>query len=320
MKSIQIPILLGPTATGKTQVAVELAKKLPLQIISADSRQVYKYLSIGTNKPQGKWETLSNNKKVYFVDGIPYHLVDFLEPDKEYNAGMFIYDTEKIITEIFSENCLPMIVGGTGLYIKSFIDGLSTIPGKNQQIRDYLNNLYLLYGKNYLYQLLQNYDPQRASEIHPNNIHRIIRALEIILQTGKPVSELLKTLPKTQPHTNVIQIGLYMSKHLLFNRIVKRTELMFKNGLIEETQKFLTQWGKHKNLAVLSSIGYRWVIKYLQQEIDLETAKKFFIKDTMKYVKNQYTWFKKDLRIKWINCDNLTVSQVVNKVYEMIIS
>lgn len=374
---MKIPVILGQTGTGKTEVGVHLSKLLPLEIISADSRQVYKYLSIGTNKPQGRWTKVPNKNfscnhklnsrtescikethdsnsfftmrekgngetNIFIYQDVPYHLVDFLDLDKEYNAGIFIDDTEKLVSEIQKRNKIPLIVGGTGLYITSFTDGLSILPKRDENIRNQLNEIYKLHGKEYLYKLLANHDPHRAKEIHPNNIHRIIRALEIVYQTGKPVSELVKSLPKTKRH-NTLLIGLYLSKQNLVQRIKERTEQMFANGLVEEVKNVFGNLSANaevsgsrpfsadkvghfkvgdtkniKNIPALSSIGYNWILKYLKNEIDLETAKNNFIKDTLKYAKNQATWFKKDKRIQWLNCDDLSIENIVSKVYEII--
>jgi tRNA dimethylallyltransferase len=306
----KVILIVGPTGSGKTEVAVELCHKLPAEIISADSRQVYKYLSIGTNKPIGKWE---NNEYIY--KGIPYHLVDFLEPYLCYDANKFYNDASFLITKIWSKNKIPFIVGGTGLYIKTITDGITLLPGKDEKIRSYLLQLANLYSKSYLYNMLKTYDPQRAKEIHPNNIQRIIRSLEIILQTGKPFSQIVAENPKTKSYDTII-FGLYYNKKTLFNKIVERTRQMFKNSVVEETKDVLSQY-KKENLPALSSIGYRWIIKFLNNEIPIEKAEKNFVKDTMEYIKRQMVWFKKDKNIQWINCENISIKEVVEHIYEI---
>jgi tRNA dimethylallyltransferase len=305
----KVILIVGPTGSGKTEVAVELCHKLPAEIISADSRQVYKYLSIGTNKPIGKWE---NNEYIY--KGIPYHLVDFLEPYLCYDASRFYNDTSLLISKIWSKNKVSLIVGGTGLYIKTITEGISVLPKKNEEIRGYLSQLVNLYGKNYLYTMLKTFDPQRAKEIHPNNIQRIIRSLEIILQTGKPFTQIVSENPKTKPYDTII-FGLYYDKKILFNRIYERTKQMFQNGIIEETRQLLSQ-GFSETLPAFSSIGYNWIIKYIKGEISLEYAEKNFVKDTMEYIKRQMVWFKKDKNIQWINCENMSIKEVVEHIYE----
>ncbi len=311
-----IPVILGQTGTGKTQLGMELASHLNIEIISSDSRQIYKYLTIGTNKPVGEWKSFDGDNKFYVYQGINFHLVDFLNPKQEYNAGMFVSDTTKVVSEIKKRKNIPIIIGGTGLYIKSFVDGLSLLPERNQKIRDELENLYKIYGSKYLYQLLFKLDPKRAIEIHPNNVHRIIRALEIIKITQKPVSSLIKEIPKTKKH-KVVMIGLKINKETLKKRIILRTDFMFKNGLIEETKNLLSK-GYSKTDPGLSSIGYNWVIEFIQGKIDLKTAKENFVKDTLRYAKNQNVWFKKDNRIIWLDCDSLNFKQLINKTIQLV--
>jgi tRNA dimethylallyltransferase len=313
----KLPIILGPTSVGKTEVAVDLKGYLPIEIISADSRQIYKYLTVGTNKPQGSWVNVSNLGNVYIYKNVYYHLVDFIEPDEEYNAGRFYEDASFCIKKILNRGNIPLVVGGTGLYIKTLTDGISILPKRSKEIRENLQQLLNLYGREYLYTLLLKYDPQRAKEIHPNNVQRIIRSLEIIMQTGEPFSKLVKKMPRTKSY-NVILVGLYLSRDKLKNNILKRTEWMFKNGIIEETKNLLEK-GYSKDIPALTSIGYKWIIKYLNKEIDINTAKDNFIKDTLNYAKRQMVWFKKDERIKWINCDDLSYDEISEKLYNLLI-
>ncbi len=309
---MKIPIIVGVTSSGKTEVAVKLKEKFSLEIISADSRQIYKYLAIGTNKPQGKWIKVKDDFVFVYKD-VNYHLVDFLEPDKEYNALEFYKDATKFIDKIFKNNNLAIIVGGTGLYIKTITDGISLLPKRNDEIRKELKEKLELYGKQYLYNMLYKLDPQRAKEIHTNNINRIIRSLEIIIQAKEPFSELVKKLPKTKSY-DVLIIGFYLSKQLIKERIVSKTEWMFKNGIIEETRELLNR-GYDIKIPAFTSIGYNWILKFINKEIDFNAAKDNFIKDTLNYAKRQFTWFKKDKRIFWINCDTLSEKDIVDKVY-----
>ncbi|MFN3551110.1 MAG: tRNA (adenosine(37)-N6)-dimethylallyltransferase MiaA [Endomicrobiia bacterium] len=312
---MKIPIIVGVTASGKTEIAVKLKEKFSLEIISADSRQIYKYLSIGTNKPQGKWVKI-NDDFVFVYKDVNYHLVDFLEPDKEYNALEFYKDATKCINKIFKNHNLAVIVGGTGLYIKTITDGISLLPKRSNKIREELKEKLEFYGKEYLYNMLYKLDPKRAKEIHPNNINRIIRSLEIIIQTGEPFSELVKKLPKTKSY-DVVIVGFYLSKQLIKKRIISRTEWMFKNGVIEETRELLNK-GYDATIPAFTSIGYNWIVKFINNEISLDTAKENFIKDTLDYAKRQMTWFKKDKRIFWIDCDTLSEKEVVKKIYDKI--
>ncbi len=307
----KVVLIVGPTASGKTEVAVELCQKLPAEIISADSRQVYKYLTIGTNKPVGEWIG-----EEYLYKNIPYHLVDFLEPHLYYDANRFYTDASSLINRIWSKNKIPIVVGGTGLYIKTITEGITILPKKNEKIRNYLTQLAILYGKNYLYNMLKTYDPQRAKEIHPNNTQRIIRSLEIILQTGKPFTQIVSENPKTKSYDTII-FGLYYDKKTLFHKVTERTKQMFQIGIVEETKQLLAKGIKETSPA-FSSIGYHWVIKYINHEISLEETQKNFIKDTMDYIKRQLVWFKKDKNIQWINCEDMSIKHIVEYIYEII--
>lgn len=299
----KIVVLVGPTGVGKTEIATYINEKLPIEVISADSRQIYKYLSVGTNKPQGNWQKIGNDE-LFIYNNTIHHLVDFLEPTYQYDAGSFYEDARNIIEKIISKNKIPMLVGGTGFYIKTITDGLSILPKRDPQIRNQLMQLKEAYGKQYLYDLLKKLDPIRANEIHPNNIHRIIRSLEIILKTGIPFSEIIKKNIKQQPYKSLLFGITYSNKETIKKRIYERTEQMFKNGIIEETIYVLDKY-KDENIPAFSSIGYKWVIKFIKKEIDLDTAKKNLMKDTLNYIKRQMTWFKKDKRIQWLFCDDI---------------
>lgn len=312
----KIVILTGPTGVGKTEIAVEIAKSLPLEIISADSRQVYKYLTIGTNKPIGKWETFNGLEKIFIYKNTPYHLVDFLEPNQNYDAGSFYSDATKLIEKIITNNKIPLVVGGTGLYIKTLTNGISHLPKRNEEIRKYLMSLKELYGNYYLYNMLKTFDSKRASEIHPNNIQRIFRSLEVILQTGKPFSTLIKEMPKTEPF-ETLTICINIDKNILKKRIIHRTEWMLKNGIIEETKQLLSEY-VDENIPAFSAIGYKWIIKFIKNEIDIHTVNENIIKDTMAYIKRQVVWFRKDKKVQWLDCTNLSLKEISKKLYQII--
>ena len=286
-------VIVGATATGKTSVAIKLAKKISGEIISADSRQIYKYLTVGTAKPQGY--------------DIPYHLVDFLEPKEKFSAGEFVRLAEEFIEKIAARGKQPIIVGGTGLYIKTLIDGIVRLPSADEKLRQKLHKLVETRGKKHLHMLLKKFDPASAEKIHPNNTVRIIRALEVYYLTGKPISHWHKIHPcHSEPAVAGEEsrfqfkiFGLEWQRDVLYERINNRVNWMLDNGMIEETRKLIKK-GYQKDCPALQSLGYKWVLDYLENKIDYNKMQQLIMRDTRHYAKRQGTWFKKDKRINWI--------------------
>jgi len=286
-------VIVGATATGKTSVAIKLAKKISGEIISADSRQIYKYLTVGTAKPQGY--------------DIPYHLVDFLEPKEKFSAGEFVRLAEEFIEKIAARGKQPIIVGGTGLYIKTLIDGIVRLPSADEKLRQKLHKLVETRGKKHLHMLLKKFDPASAEKIHPNNTVRIIRALEVYYLTGKPISHWHKihschSEPAVAGEESRFQFkifGLEWQRDVLYERINNRVNWMLDNGMIEETRKLIKK-GYQKDCPALQSLGYKWVLDYLENKIDYNKMQQLIMRDTRHYAKRQRTWFKKDKRINWI--------------------
>lgn len=318
-------VLVGPSASGKTAVALELAKKINGEIISADSRQVYKYLDIGTAKPIYA-KTLSaktqnaktqenkrqNAKTPIVINGIPHYLIDLVEPDERYSAGKFREDAEKVIQQIYVHKKIPLVVGGTGLYIHALIDGLVELPGANHKLRKELENLAKKYGKNYLYQRLAKVDPEKAKKIHPQNLPRIIRALEVYSLTGKPISTWQEKTNYTQYEPKFF--GLLWERDKLYQRINERVEKMYQAGILTELKKVLKK-GYARNSPGLEGLGYQHLLEYLDGKIKLEEAITFWKRDTRRYAKRQMTWFKKDKRIHWIKIDQpFNPKKIVQKI------
>lgn len=305
-------IICGPTATGKTNLGLKIASVFNTEIISADSRQIYKYLNIGTSKPSGIWQ---QKNSVYSVKSIPYHLVDFLQPDKIFSAGDFVKISKTIIKELKKKNKIPVIAGGTGFYIKSLVDGIDKLPTRNQKIRENLEELQKKFGGEYLYQQLKIVDPVSAQKIHPNNIQRIIRALEVYQITGKPISyfhRITSPLPLSPPlplsilwrgikgevNENIIMIGLLPQRVILYKKIEERVRTILETGMIEETKKLLEKKFS-QDYPALKSLGYKHILKYLKNQLSYDKMKELITVDTKHYAKRQITWFKKDNRIKW---------------------
>lgn len=275
-------VLLGPTASGKTALSIEIAKKFNGEIISSDSRQVYRYMNIGTDK-------IPEEKR----DGIPHHLIDVVNPDERFTVADFKKLAEEKIEEILSRGHLPMLVGGTGLYIRTITENFS-IPPENPEIRSELLKELEDHGINILYEKLHKFDPKSAAKIHSKNARYIIRALEIVITTGAP-----KPDRKELPRWHVLQIGRNPPHEILFERIHRRVNEQIDRGLVEETKKLL-EMGYAKNLPSMSSLGYSEIIQYLEGNLTLDDAKELLKKNTRNFAKRQIVWFKRDREVVWI--------------------
>ncbi len=307
--------IIGPTASGKTKFAISLAKQINGEIISADSIQVYKYMNIGTSKPNGKWLTV-DKKRLFVVDGIPHYMIDVISPDREFNVGKYQTKVTGIIEEVHKKGKIPFLVGGTGLYIKAIIKGLCSAPSKNQKIREDLKKEAIEKGTEYLYKRLKKIDSQSASRIHPNNLQRIIRALEVYQITGTPFSQIQQSTPSSNYKT--IMFGLNWNRETLYKKINQRVEKMFEKGLVQEVAGLLNK-GYNRNLPSMQGLGYRQVFDYLEKKTDLEKTISLVKRDTRRYAKRQITWFNKDKDIQWIGLkEDADIQTSIKKVYLLI--
>lgn len=283
-------VILGPTASGKTELAVQLAKEFNGEIINADSRQIYVGMDIGTAKPI-KTQKAGLKSSIIYKD-IPHHLIDIVRPDQDFTLSQYQKLAILKIKDIQSRDKIPFLVGGTGLYIQSVVDNLKIpeVP-PHEDIRKELETLNTVE----LLRLLRKLDPVAASAIDAHNRRRLIRALEVCLATGKPFSQLRQ---KGTPLFDVLQIGIDVPKEEIRARIDQRVDNMIKQGLIEEVKKINNQY--LFTLPAMSSIGYKEFELYLKNETDLENTTGLIKKNTREYAKKQITWFKKDSRIQWV--------------------
>ena len=304
----KIIVIVGPTAVGKTYVSVELAKKLNTEIISADSMQIYKGMNIGTAK-------ITEEEK----QGIIHHMIDIINPDEEYSVSEFKYDAEKIIDRLLSENRIPIIVGGSGLYVNSLIYDLDFGNTKsNKKLREYYTYYYKEHGEDALYDKLLKIDPVAAEKIHKNNIKRIIRALEVYDITGVKFSELNTDIRKKSNKYDCILIGLSMERKVLYERINQRVDEMLSNGLVDEVSSLIKK-GYGKNLVSMRGIGYKEIIEYLEGNTDYEEAVNTLKQNTRRFAKRQYTWFLKDENVKWFSMDNPSeIDKTLDSIVEYI--
>lgn len=268
-----------------------LAELMNSEIISADSRQVYKYLDIGTAKPEKK-----------YLEKFKHHFIDELDPDQDFNASKFSADAQKIIDKLFYEKKIPIVVGGSGLYVKGLIDGIAESANTNPEIRMQLLDLRKKYGNEHLYNELRKVDEISADKMLPQNWKRVIRALEVYKLTGKPIWQHHAEKGR-QSNFKFIQIGLRWDRDLLYKNIEKRVDEMFETGLIDEVKNILNL-GYPKTLNALNTVGYKEIIEYLDNRISLDRAIELIKRNTRRYAKRQITWFNSDKRIEWFDINN----------------
>ncbi len=299
-------VIVGPTGTGKSRVALSLLKKVRGEIISADSRQIYRKMDIGTDKV---------SKKIREI--FPHHLIDIVNPDQIFNAAQFGKISRLIIEKLQNEDTLPLLVGGSGLYVKSAIDGIFIGPGANWQLRKELKAKIRVKGSEFLHGMLKKVDRVSASRIYPQDERRIIRALEVYNATGKPISYYQKQTPSIL--TDTAMIGLMWERAALYRIIEQRVDEMLERGLIEEV-KGLLEKGYGENLPSMQGIGYRQILGYLRGEYSLEEAVRLMKRDTRRLAKRQLNWFKRDGRIIWIQREQYPSDEdVSNKILEILL-
>lgn len=289
---IPLLVLVGPTAVGKTEISISLCKKQGGEVVSADSVQVYRYLDIGSAKP-----TIKERQE------IPHHLIDVVDPAVNFTVFDYQNLARQSISDIYKRGKLPILTGGTGLYIKAVVDEYNFRSGKvNPLIRKRLEEILELRGKEYLYRFLQQIDPLTAQKVHPNDIRRIMRAFEFYYLTGEPISLQRKLTETKKSRYNLIMVGLTAKRNILYERINERVDLMIKRGFLEEVIGLLEK-GYSGDLKSLQSLGYSHMSKYLQGKWDWENTIATFKRDTRRYAKRQLTWFRADKRIYWYEID-----------------
>jgi len=284
-------IVLGPTATGKTDVAVKLAREFNGEIVSADSMQVYRFMDIGTAKPS-----------LVERSSARHHLIDIIDPDEDYNASLYRQDTLKAIEDIKSRGKNIIVAGGTGLYINILLYGLSDAPEGSDEIRERLETEAEEKGREYLHDRLKEVDPKSAENIPAGNIHRLIRALEVFEITGKPFSFFAEEHSFKDSEFDTLKIAskVCFDREALYERVNKRVSSMVQQGLEGEVQELLEQ-GFSTDLKSLNSLGYKEMVEYIKGETSLEEAVEKIKQNTRRYAKRQLTWFKRDETIEYLD-------------------
>ena len=289
MNKLKILCVVGPTASGKTDYAVELALKCGGEVVSCDSMQIYKHMDIGTAKP-----TADEMK------GVKHHMIDIIEPNESFSVARFSEMARECIDDILLRGKMPVLCGGTGLYFDSTINNINFIQmDTDEEYRKYLESAAKEFGNEYVYKILKRVDEESAESIHPNNLKRVIRALEIYKTTGKKKSELDKeqlSEPLYEPEIT----GLMRDREVLYDRINKRVDIMMEKGLVEEVSE-LIKMGIDTEATSMQAIGYKEIIEYLDGKTSLSDAVDKIKRESRRYAKRQLTWFKRNEKIHWIN-------------------
>ena len=283
-------ILTGPTAVGKTELSIRLAKAVNGEIISADSMQVYRYMDVGTAKITAEE-----------MQGVPHHLIDVLEPSEDFNVFLFKEMAEKALDNIYKKGKIPVVTGGTGFYIQALLYDINFEDTDADS--DFRTEMYRLAeekGNEYVHGLLKEVDPVSASEIHFNNIKRVIRALEYHNQTGKKISEHNEEQRQNESPYNFLYLVLNDDREKLYERINKRVDLMFENGLTKEVDR-LIEMGCHRDMTSMKAIGYREFFDYYDGNADLSQVRENIKTDTRHFAKRHLTWFRREKEVTMVN-------------------
>ena len=299
----KILVIGGPTAVGKTELSIDLAKRLNGEIISADSMQIYKYMDIGSAK-------VSKGE----MNGVVHHLIDVVDPSINFSVVDYKEQGEKAIKEIISRGKLPIIVGGTGLYINSLTWNMNfTKAEKDEEYRKELDKLANEHGNNYIHEMLKEIDPISYNEIHANNRKRVIRALEVYKLTGNPFSSYNAGEDFYKSEYDVHYYVLTMDREKLYERINLRVDIMMEKGLLEECIK-LKEMGYTSSMQSMQGIGYKEILYYLEGNVKLQEAINMIKQGSRNYAKRQLTWFRRDKRVTFLDKDKLSYVEILEKV------
>lgn len=301
-------VICGPTASGKTALSIALAKTIGCEVVSADSMQIYKGMTIATAKPTPEE-----------MDGVPHHLIDFLEPSESFSVADYVSLAHKAIEDIGNRGMIPLVCGGTGLYINSLVDNITFDEScSSTTLRDELLELAKEKGNGYLLEMLRKFDPESAERFHENNLTRIIRAIEVYKTTGKTISQFNRESKDKGSPYDAVMIGInYRDRQKLYDRINLRVDLMLENGLLDEAKEVLS--GDLKTS--YQAIGYKELAPYFKGEAYLEDCIDKLKMESRRYAKRQLTWFRRDERINWIYADECSsFEEIVAKALEIVLS
>ncbi|MGN0106390.1 MAG: tRNA (adenosine(37)-N6)-dimethylallyltransferase MiaA [Hominilimicola sp.] len=293
MSKIPLIVVAGPTASGKTGLAIDIADYVGGEIVSADSMQIYKYMDIGSAKP-------TKEERGQAV----HHMIDFLEPDAEFSVADYTQMAHKVIADIYGRGKIPVMAGGTGLYINSVVNDVTFGEmDTDYALRDELQKTAEEKGSEYLLGMLAEFDEVSAKKLHPNNLRRIIRAIEFYKITGKPISEHQEETKKTESRYNPLMFCINWDREKLYDRINLRVDLMMNEGLLDEVKR-LMDMGYTKDLNSMQGIGYKEVMDYFDGKTSLEETMEIIKQSSRRYAKRQLTWFRRDERIHYVSSEN----------------
>lgn len=284
---MELLCILGPTAVGKTDLAINLALKIGGEIVSVDSRQIYRYMDIGTAKPTPEQLSL-----------VPHYMVDCVLPDKPFSVADYQKGADRAIQEIIKHGKIPILVGGSGMYFRAVVDGLFDGPESDKEFRQNLRQEAEESGIQVLYDRLKSIDPEAASKIHHNDLMRIIRALEVYEKSGRKISELQKQWNEGEARYKFSTFGLDLPRDELYKRIENRVDKMMDQGFLDEARSLLKY---DRNLPAMNCLGYKELFLHLDGKLSLGEAVELIKRNTRRYAKRQLTWFRKDKRIHWID-------------------
>jgi tRNA dimethylallyltransferase len=286
MPDAPLVVIVGPTASGKTTLSLHLARKFGGEIVNCDSVAVYREFEIGTAKPDRAQRQL-----------VPHHLIDIVSPNEKFTAGDYARLARPLLTEIAARGSLPVVVGGTGLYLRALLEGLFDAPQRSDELRERLRERVATHGPGYLHRILRHFDRAAAEKIHPNDDSKIIRAVEVSLLTRQPMTELWKQGRDPLTGFRILRIGLDPNRDALYARINQRAAEMFEQGLLEEAQA-LSQ--RYPSAPALGSLGYKQAVQLLHGEITRDEAIRAAQQGHRNYAKRQITWFRREPGVHWI--------------------
>ncbi|XPS84289.1 MiaA: tRNA delta(2)-isopentenylpyrophosphate transferase [Desulfosarcina variabilis str. Montpellier] len=284
----KIVIICGPTGAGKTGFAIDLARRFGAEIIGADSMQIYRYMDIGTAKPTASEQAAA-----------VHHLIDVVDPDEDFDAAAYATMATTIIKKVIARGNIPLVVGGTGFYIKALLYGLFERGGADETIREQLNQRAETEGSAALHRQLTRIDPASAARIHVNDTYRIVRALEVHAVTGEPLSVFQKRHGFCEPRFDALEIGLAWPRPVLYDRINRRVDAMMDQGFLEEVRQLLAR-GYHRHLKSMQSLGYRHLTGVVMGDLTMESAVTTLKRDHRRYAKRQLTWFHARPFVHWL--------------------